>query len=86
MLWNLKHETETEIYHIPKNICEFSKAVTLTNLIEKLESVQYSAALAVTGVWKGTSRQKIYGELGWESPTSDVGVDALFFSIISSII
>ena len=55
------------IYHIPQNICEFSQTVTLTNLMEKLESVQYSAALAVTGAWKGTSRQKIYGELGWES-------------------
>ena len=55
------------IYHIPQNICEFSQTVTLTNLMEKLESVQYSAALAVTGAWKGTSRQKIYDELGWES-------------------
>eukprot|EP00794_Sanderia_malayensis_P002002 gene2002-2277_t len=35
--------------------------------MEKIESVQYSAALAVTGAWKGTSRQKIYDELGWES-------------------
>ena len=55
------------MYHIPQNICEFSQTVTLTNLMEKLESVQYSAALAITGAWKGTSRQKIYGELGWES-------------------
>ena len=35
--------------------------------MEKLESVQYSAALAVTGAWKGTSRKKLYEELGWES-------------------
>ena len=35
--------------------------------MEKLESVQYSAALAVTGAWKGTSREKLYEELGWES-------------------
>ena len=32
-----------------------------------LESVQYQAALAVTGAWKGTSTTKIYQELGWES-------------------
>ena len=32
-----------------------------------LESLQYQAALAVTGAWKGTSTQKIYEELGWES-------------------
>ena len=55
------------IYHIPQNICEFSQTVTLNNLMEKLESVQYSAALAITGAWKGTSHQKIYDELGWES-------------------
>ena len=35
--------------------------------MEKLESVKYSAALAVTGAWKGTSREKLYNEHGWES-------------------
>ena len=38
--------------------------------MEKLESVQYSAALAVTGTWRGTSRDKLYTELGWESLSS----------------
>ena len=32
-----------------------------------LESIQYQAALGVTGAWKGTNRDKIYEELGWES-------------------
>ena len=41
--------------------------MTLSNLMGKLESVQYSAALAVTGAWRGTSREKLYAELGWES-------------------
>ena len=35
--------------------------------MEKLESVQYSAALAVTGAWRGTSQDNLYDELGWES-------------------
>ena len=35
--------------------------------MKSLESVQYQAALAVTGAWKGTSTKKIYQELGWES-------------------
>ena len=35
--------------------------------MEKLESVQYSAALAVSGTWRGTSSGKLYAELGWES-------------------
>ena len=51
------------IYHIPQNVCEFSHSVVLTNQMEKLESVQYSAACAVTGAWKGTSRHKLYDKL-----------------------
>ena len=35
---------------------------------EKLESVQYKAALAITGAIKGIFRNKIYEELGIESP------------------
>ena len=58
------------IYHIPAKVCEFSGNITLPNLMEKLESVQYSAARAVTGTWKGTSREKLYAELGWESLSS----------------
>ena len=58
------------IYHIPAKVCEFSGNVTLPNLMEKLESVQYSAAQAVSGAWKGTSREKLYAELGWESLSS----------------
>ena len=38
--------------------------------MEKLESVQYSAALAVSGAWKGTLREKLHAELGWESLSS----------------
>ena len=55
------------IYHIPAKVCEFSQNIILSNLMEKLESVQCSAALAVTGTWRGTSREKLYTELGWES-------------------
>ena len=32
----------------------------------KLEAVQYNAALAITGAIKGTSREKLYQELGLE--------------------
>ena len=34
---------------------------------QKLESIQYNAALATTGTITGTSREKIYSELGLES-------------------
>ena len=34
---------------------------------EKLESVQYKAALAITGAIQGSSREKLYQELGLES-------------------
>ena len=44
------------IYHIPAKVCEFSQNIILPNIMERLESVQYSAASAVTGTWRGTSR------------------------------
>ena len=37
-----------------------------SGLTKRLESVQYSAALAVAGAWKGTSYDKLLDELGWE--------------------
>ena len=55
------------IFHTPAKLCEFSHNEILTSSMEKLESVQYSAALAVTGTWRGTSRANLYAELGWES-------------------
>ena len=35
--------------------------------MQLLESVQYQAALIVSGCWKGSSRAKLYADLGWES-------------------
>ena len=36
-------------------------------LSSKLESIQYNACLAITGCFRGTSREKLYSELGLES-------------------
>ena len=41
--------------------------MSLHDHMEMIEKIQYQAALAVTGTWQGTSRVKIYEELGWES-------------------
>jgi len=35
--------------------------------MEKIERVQYQAALAITGCWQGSSKSKLYKQLGWES-------------------
>ena len=47
------------IYHKydPHMVLDFTK---------KLEAAQYAAALAVSGAWRGTNRDKLYEELGWE--------------------
>ena len=37
------------------------------SLVNKIESVQYNAALAITGAIGGTSKEKLYQELGFES-------------------
>ena len=34
---------------------------------QKMESIQYNAAVAITGAIRGTSREKLYQELGLES-------------------
>ena len=75
------------IYHIPPKVCEFSQNIALSNLMEKVESVQYSAALAVSGTWRGTSREKLYAELGWESLSSRRWSRrlTLFYNIINNL-
>ena len=35
--------------------------------MEAIERVQYQAARIITGTWKGTSTNKLYEELGWET-------------------
>ena len=37
------------------------------DLMDLVEHVQYKAALIVTGCLQGTSRERLYEELGWES-------------------
>ena len=54
------------IFHIPELVGNFSTDVNLNSAMDRLESLQYQAGLAVTGMWKGTNRDKVYEELGWE--------------------
>ena len=35
--------------------------------MDLLASIQYNAATIVAGCWKGTSKEKLYNELGWET-------------------
>ena len=72
------------IYHIPESICEFSHRVILNAQMERLESIQYYAALALTGTWKGTSREKLYDELGWEPLHLRRWSRRLFYKIVKN--
>ena len=47
-------------YHIPVISNLFDSSLTLNYQMNALERTQYQAALAVSGVWKGTNRDKIY--------------------------
>ena len=38
-----------------------------TSFYQNIESIQYNAASAITGAVRGTSREKLYQELGFES-------------------
>ena len=55
------------LVHCITNI--FDSYINLNYLMNTLERIQYHAALAITGAWKGTNLNKIYDELGWESLT-----------------
>ena len=57
------------IYHILPLSNGYFSSVTLHTLMESIERIQYQAALLITGTWKGTSKNKLYNELGWESLT-----------------
>ena len=39
----------------------------MTAIVKKIESVQYNAALAITGAIQGTSRENLYRKLGLET-------------------
>ena len=57
------------VYHIPDiNSKTFdSENDNVHPLMSRIESVQYEAACVVSGAWRGTSRKKLYDDLGWES-------------------
>ena len=59
------HSQLCVIYHIPSKQTQFGGVLNV--LMEKAEKVQYQAALAITGAWQGSSRSKLYEDLGWES-------------------
>ena len=40
---------------------------------QKLDSIQYNAALAITGAIRGTSKEKLYDELGLETLEKEDG-------------
>ena len=46
-----------------------------SRLSDKIESVQYNAALAINGAIRGTSKEKLYQELGLESLKDRVWLD-----------
>ena len=46
------------------DIIYHNQRMYMMNLIEK---VQYKAGLVASGCWQGTSQDKLYNELGWES-------------------
>ena len=64
---NLGIEYCNVIYHIPHTIQPQDKGgeITLQSLMERVEKIQYQAALAVTGAWQGTNRAKRYEKLGF---------------------
>ena len=55
------------IYHIPPVLNQPPLGPSLKALMEKVEILQYQSALAITGAWQGSSRTKLFEELGWKT-------------------
>ena len=55
------------LYHIPPFTNPFDSSITLHPLMEAIKRDQYQSARIITGTWKGTSINKLYEELGWET-------------------
>ena len=55
------------IYHKAEDINTTFYIENQNKLMKKVEKIQYDAAKIITGAWKGTSREKLYKNLGWES-------------------
>ena len=64
------------IYDKPSNV----------SFTDNIESIQYNAALAITGAISGTSRDRIYNELGFESLSARRWIRRLsvFYKILNS--
>ena len=75
------------IYHVPPVDNPYSHENSQNFLMNRLESMQYNAALAITGAWQGTSREKLYQELGWESLSDRRWYRrlVLFFKVINGL-
>ena len=52
------------IYHVPSHQNQAPLGVTLNSVMEKVERIQYQSVLAISGAWRGSSRSKLYEELG----------------------
>jgi len=60
ILFNVSELDKTNIFPIfPTEVLNY--------MSKKIEMVQYEAARIITGAWKGTSRAKLYDDLGWET-------------------
>ena len=57
-------------------------------LMNGLESMQSNSALPITSTCRGTSREKLFQELGWESPTDREWYRRLvfFFKVINGLL
>ena len=72
ILYNQAHNGS---FHQKLDSLQYNASLAITGAIrahngsfhQKLDSLQYNASLAITGAIRGSSREKLYQELGFES-------------------
>ena len=66
------------IYHMPQIVRQPPLGVSLHELMESVEQIQFQASLAITGCLKGSSRDRLYEELGWDSLSDRLNNNRIF--------
>ena len=65
---NLAYKLYVRLYlHFGAIIVHRYDPEMLLGFTQKIEQTQYAVALSFTGAWRGTNRQRLYNELGWDS-------------------
>ena len=63
------------IYHLPRSTSTFDCPINLNFMMQSLESIQYQAALAVSGAWRAQAQLSCMKSLGGRPYLTEDGLE-----------